>query len=105
MFNHTDLFLNTTTPTNSTANTIPAYVGFISLIVTVVFYGSFLLPVKKIETGDGLFFQMIQCIGIWSVSIVVNWIRNFPKFYALPMVCGLLWSSNKLIYCQHQAIL
>ena len=72
---------------------IPPAVGFITLVVAILFYGSFFLPVKKYETGDGMFFQLILCLGIWCTSFVVNWIRGFPEFYALPMVCGLLWTS------------
>jgi hypothetical protein len=61
----------------------PAYVGYIALLITVVGWGSFFLPVKKFQTGDGLFFQVFVCLGIWTVSYVVNWIRNFPTFYAV----------------------
>lgn len=61
----------------------PIYVGYIALIITVVGWGSFFLPIKKFQTGDGLFFQVFVCLGIWTVSYVVNWIRNFPTFYAV----------------------
>ena len=36
--------------------------------------------------GDGMFFQMILCIAIWLVGFVVNCIRDFPKFFPLPML-------------------
>ena len=41
---------------------IPPAVGFITLVVAILFYGSFFLPVKKYETGDGMFFQLILCL-------------------------------------------
>ena len=34
--------------------TYPAYVGFITAGVAVIFYGSNFVPVKKFETGDGM---------------------------------------------------
>ncbi len=75
---------------------IPAYWGYITLAIAIIFYGSFLLPVKKYKTGDGMFFQLILCLGIWSVAFVVNWVRDFPKFYALPMVGGVMFTTGNV---------
>lgn len=76
---------------NGTNETGPAYVGFLCLLGSSILFGSNFLPVKQFETGDGMFFQLILCLAIWTVGFVVNWIRNFPKFYALPMVGGICW--------------
>lgn len=48
------------------------WLGFLSAGVAVVFFGSQLLPVKRFETGDGLYFQWVLCIGIWMVGLVVQ---------------------------------
>ena len=86
--------MNFTNTTNiPIEDSVPTYLGYIAIIITVVFWGSFFLPVKRFDTGDGVFFQVFVCLGIWTVSYVVNWIRNFPKFYALPMICGLTFLS------------
>jgi hypothetical protein len=50
-------------------------------------YDSFLL-------GDGLFFQLVLCLGIWTVGFIVNCVRNFPPFHPLAMVGGVLWTVN-----------
>lgn len=70
----------------------PKYVGYILILVTVVFWGLRSVPIKHYETGDGVFFQFFICLGVWTISYFVNCIRSFPKFYALPMVSGLSWS-------------
>jgi glucose uptake protein GlcU len=75
---------------------IKAHWGYIGLSVAVVFYGSNYLPVKQFETGDGMFFQLILAIGIWIVGFFVNCARNFPKFYALPMLGGALWTTGNV---------
>lgn len=72
--------------------TLPEYVGFLTLFTSLILYGSNYVPVKQYETGDGMFFQFFICTGIWIVGFVVYWIRNFPKFYALPMLGGLFWA-------------
>lgn len=89
--------INTTTTTTAlfTSTESPdhpqAYLGFAALVLSVLFFGSNYLPVKQFETGDGMFFQLILTTGIWSVGFIVYAIRDFPKFYALPMLGGFFW--------------
>jgi hypothetical protein len=69
-------YSNSSPPSNSTAN-LPEYSGFLFLVGSSFFYGSNFLPVKQYETGDGLFFQLILCIAIWTVGVIVNIICAF----------------------------
>lgn len=82
--------------TSSNSTTLPAYSGFLFLIGSSFFYGSNYLPVKQYETGDGMFFQLILCVAIWTVGFIVNCIRNFPKFYPLPLLGGFLWATGNV---------
>lgn len=75
----------------------PIYTGFLFLIGSSFLYGSNYVPVKQYETGDGMFFQFVLCIGIWLVGFIVYWCRHFPKFYALPLIGGFFWAVNVLI--------
>lgn len=70
--------------------------GFISCGVSALFYGSNFVPVKKIDTGDGMFFQWILCAAIWTVSLVVNIILNSPKFWPLVMLGGAIWATGNI---------
>lgn len=87
--NVTSAFMSTTT---TSGPSLPAYTGFFFLLGASFLYGSNYLPVKQFETGDGMFFQLILCIAIWTVGFIVNWARDFPQFYALPMLGGFLWA-------------
>ena len=80
----TNLFnqISTVAPT-SNALDLPEWSGFIFLIGCAFFWGSSNVPVKQFETGDGVFYQLIVCMSIWSVGFVVNAIRGFPNFYGL----------------------
>lgn len=89
-----DIVNTTVTPyiTSTGAPDHPSTVlGFGALSISVLFFGSNFLPVKQFETGDGMFFQLILTIAIWTVGFIVYAIRNFPKFYALPMLGGFFW--------------
>lgn len=81
---------------NNTAPSTPLYVGFIGAIVACIFFGSNFVPVKKFETGDGVFFQWVLCIAIWHVGLIVGAIRRFPKFYPLAMFGGALWCTGNV---------
>ncbi|XP_023655277.2 transmembrane protein 144a [Paramormyrops kingsleyae] len=80
---------------NSTNATSLTY-GFIACAISVTFYGSNFVPVKKIHTGDGMFFQWVLCAAIWTVSLIVNLILNCPKFWPLAMLGGAIWATGNI---------
>ncbi|XP_068182232.1 transmembrane protein 144b [Antennarius striatus] len=80
---------------NSTNMTRFAY-GIAANVLSVLLYGSNLVPVKKIETGDGMFFQWVNCASIWVVSMIGNLVLNSPTFYPLAMLGGFLWTTGNL---------
>lgn len=83
--------------TNSSAsNETHLAIGFASSVVSVLLFGSNFVPVKKIDTGDGMFFQWILCTSIWIVSLVVNIILKCPKFWPLAMVGGCVWATGNI---------
>lgn len=66
-------------------------------VVAIVFFGSNFVPVKKYETGDGLFFQWVLCSGIFLVGNVVNALQGFPKFEPMAMFGGFLWATGNIV--------
>lgn len=80
--------------TNSTHNM--ELFGYLGMVIASVFWGGNNLPVKHYETGDGMFFQLIVGIAVWSSGIIVHWIRGFPKFYAFPLLGGFFWATGNL---------
>lgn len=80
----------------NTSNSTQLTYGFISCGVAVIFYGSNFVPVKKVNTGDGLFFQWVLCAAIWCVSLVVNIILGSPDFWPLAMIGGAVWATGNI---------
>jgi len=62
-----------------------------------VCFGSNFVPVKKFETGDGVFFQWILCCAIWLSGMVVNIARGFPQFQPFAMLGGFLWCTGNMM--------
>lgn len=42
-------------------------IGWIAVAIAVLFFGSNFIPIKKFETGDGMFFQFVVCIGRYYI--------------------------------------
>ncbi|KAI5628244.1 transmembrane protein 144 precursor [Silurus asotus] len=77
-------------------NTTELTYGFVSCAVSVLFFGSNFVPVKKIDTGDGMFFQWVLCAAIWTVALIANIILNSPKFWPLAMLGGAIWATGNI---------
>ena len=91
------LLITTTAIPNVTSVKEPpvsVYIGFITLMITVVIRGSFMIPAKSIETGNGIFFHFFLSLGMWTSSFLINCILGFPEFYALSMISGMTWSGK-----------
>lgn len=91
-----DEILSNLTTTVAPGVDIPTYWGYIGLAIAVFFFGSNYVPVKKFETGDGLFFQLVLCMAIWTVGFIVHCFRQFPRFYPLPLLGGFFWATGNI---------
>ena len=65
--------------------------------IAVVFFGSNFVPVKTVETGDGVFFSWVLCSGIFFVGVVVNFAEGFPQFEPWAMLGGAIWCTGNLM--------
>jgi len=72
-------------------------VGFVAASISVLGFGSNFVVVKKFETGDGMFFQFVMCVGIWIVGVVVQMIRGYSaKFEPYAMLGGMFWALGNV---------
>lgn len=46
------------------------------------------------DSGNGVFFQWVQCAGIYCVGLIVHLFRNAPTFHPLTMLGGALWCTG-----------
>ncbi|XP_067948407.1 transmembrane protein 144-like [Watersipora subatra] len=88
---------NATSPNPSGSGELPIYVGYIGCLLAALLFGSNFIPVKKFETGDGVFFQLILCIAIWLPSVILNAIRGFPRFWPFAMLGGFIWCTGNMM--------
>jgi hypothetical protein len=55
--------------------------GYVAVAIAVVFFGTNFVPVKRFETGDGMFFQWVMCSAIfcWGLVLQAGWRRSNPS--------------------------
>ncbi|XP_072519922.1 transmembrane protein 144b [Salminus brasiliensis] len=70
--------------------------GFLSCLVAVVLYGSNFVPVKTVDTGDGMFFQWISCVSIWAVGFVGDMVIHSSKAHPAAMIGGVIWATGNI---------
>ncbi|KJE90438.1 transmembrane protein [Capsaspora owczarzaki ATCC 30864] len=80
---------------NSTSDKNAA-IGFGAVTASVFLWGSNFVPLKRFESGDGLFFQWVLCSFIFMTGIVVNLIQGSPEFHPFAMIGGLLWTTGNI---------
>ncbi|XP_059553702.1 transmembrane protein 144 isoform X2 [Myotis daubentonii] len=70
--------------------------GFISSSVAILLFGSNYVPLKKYDTGDGMFLQWVLCAAIWLAALVANLVLHCPKFWPFAMVGGCIWATGNI---------
>ena len=73
------------------------WIGYVSVIIAVLFFGSNLVPAGKYPIGDGLSFQFFMCCGIWLTGLVIDLFVKSPQFYPLVLIGGILWTTGNIL--------
>lgn len=60
-------------------------IGLLACAISSLFFGSMFVPIKKFNSGDGVFVQWIMGLTIMFVGVIVNFYSNFPSFQPLAM--------------------
>lgn len=66
--------------------------SYAALAVSVVLWGTNLIPTKQFETGDGIFFQFMYALSAWSSGIGVYLVKGIDNVYWLALIGGLIAS-------------
>ncbi|CAL2037332.1 hypothetical protein CAEBREN_17184 [Caenorhabditis brenneri] len=67
-------------------------VGLSACALSSVLFGSMFVPVKKCQSGNGIFVQWLMSAAILLVGVVVYATQGFPEFEPLAMLGGVFWA-------------
>jgi len=73
-----------------------AGLGYGMASIAVLCFGTNFIPVKNFETGDGMFFQWLMCMAIWTTGLVVQFARSSPAFEPIAVIGGVMWATGNL---------
>ncbi|MFH4974202.1 hypothetical protein AB6A40_000911 [Gnathostoma spinigerum] len=71
-------------------------VGFVALLISCTSFGFMFAPLRKLDCGDGLFVQWIQCSTVFVCGFMLNIIRGFPRFNPIAMIGGFLYATGNI---------
>ncbi|XP_069112739.1 transmembrane protein 144-like isoform X2 [Argopecten irradians] len=94
--NTTAIPSNESTLAPTTDNVIAPFWGYISAAAAVLILGNVVVPIKRFETGDGLYFQLMFSHGALLVGVIVQLFRSEATFYPIVMLGGVLWITANL---------
>ena len=71
--------------------------GLACAVGAVVLFGSNYVPMKRYDVGDGFFFQLMLCAGIWLVGVVIALTRPTARSVEpLAAFGGVVWCTGQL---------
>ena len=89
-------FNSSTTTTTPSIETTTLIFDYVALAISSFLAGISYLPVKKYDTSDGFFFQLLFNLGGWLPTLALHIYQNSPQFYTLPFLGGILGATGTL---------
>jgi glucose uptake protein GlcU len=77
--------------------TMSEVVGYVSILISVLCFGSNFVPLKGIRIGDGMFFQFCMCNAIFITALPVLIVQSFPPIHGLALFGGALWCTGNIL--------
>lgn len=71
-------------------------IGFTAAIVSMLAWGSYFVPMKRIKEYDPFYFQLIMATSIFISSFIIAFVFQSLTFSILPIVSGILWSIGNI---------
>jgi hypothetical protein len=89
---------NSSLPSDANGNDLPpSYVGVVFVLVASGLWGGMYVPVKNYKLSNGLYFQLIQSISLWTVGFVVHCIRDTPV-RLMPFLGGFILTVKLYLF-------
>ncbi len=71
--------------------------GLISVLVAIIGWGSYFVPMKRIQKYDPYFFQFVMCIAIFVSSVLVSFFSKNIVYSYFGILSGILWATGNLL--------
>src|SRR3989338_9907513 len=74
--------------------------GLVAVSVSIIGWGSYFVPMKRIRQFDPFYFQLLMCVAIFGLSLIVSLVfRSFIlSFFGI--ISGVLWALGNILSAQ-----
>ena len=70
--------------------------GYAACLVSSFMFGSNFVPVKRVYTGDGMFFTLMMTAAVFYEGCFIQLWQGNPKFEPVAMLGGALWATGNI---------
>ena len=72
-------------------------IGFLAALVSVVGWGSYFVPMKKVKEYDPFFYQLLMCAVIFLSTALFSFAINSFEFSYYGVMAGISWSFGNIL--------
>ena len=72
------------------------FTGYTACLVSSFMFGSNFVPVKRVYTGDGMFFTLMMTAAVFYEGCFIQLWQGNPKFEPVAMLGGALWATGNI---------
>ncbi|KAI1714745.1 transmembrane family of transporters domain-containing protein [Ditylenchus destructor] len=72
-------------------------IGLLETFLSVILFGSCLVPIKKYDIGDGMFVQWAMSVGIFVCGFAILPITGFPPIQPYATLGGASWAIGNAL--------
>ena len=72
------------------------FTGYVACLVSSFMFGSNFVPVKRVYTGDGMFFTLMMTAAVFYEGCFIQLWQGNPKFEPVAMLGGALWATGNI---------
>lgn len=75
-------------------------VGLLAVSVSIIGWGSYFVPMKRIKSYDPFYFQLLVCLTIFSSSVLVSLAFSSFVISYFGILSGFLWATGNILATQ-----
>ena len=76
---------------------MPIVVGYLAAIISMLGWGSYLVPMKRVGKYDAVYYHTVMCVSIFISGSVFSLITQNLTFSWLGLLSGFFWALGNLL--------
>ena len=73
------------------------FAGLVAAVISILGWGSYFVPMKRMKEYDPFYFQFLMCIAIFVSSLIIVSFYNSFVFSYMGILSGILWSLGNIL--------